>query len=199
MKLALAIGHGPKIDQGATNARFRISELEYNRGLASMIASYLTGSPVQCLIVDRVTERVQPVAQVNALNPDLCVELHCNAFDGNASGTEMICYPGSTQGKRLAQFLQDAALSVLKLKDRGVKDPQAGGRGMALLRGTKCPAVIWEPFFIDNDIDLKVALDRKEALARAFAQAVLAYAAVIPANGRKITSQMVADALDDAP
>lgn len=177
MKLALVIGHGPYIDKGAWNPRARVSELEFNRGLASLITSNFIGTPVECVLIHRVTEKVQPVAQVNAIEPDLCVELHCNAYDGNATGTEMICYPGSKDGLRLAVCLQNAALSALRLKDRGVKAPQAGGRGMALLKGTRCPCVIWEPFFIDNDDDLSTATKNKEALAKSFAQAVLAYAA----------------------
>jgi N-acetylmuramoyl-L-alanine amidase len=176
MKLALVIGHGPEVDHGAWNPRYRVNELEYNRDLAKKILEGFHGSPIDCHLVHREQERVQPVRAVNALAPDICVELHCNAYDGLASGSEMIIYPGSTKGRVLGKYLLDAATAALRLKDRGVKEPQGNGRGMALLRGTRCPTVLHEPFFIDNDRDLQAGIEHKAKLARGFVSAVIAYA-----------------------
>jgi len=124
-----------------------------------------------------VFEKVSPVTQVNASGADFAVELHCNAYNGQASGTEMIIYPTSANGRRLATFMQRRVVEVLQLPDRGVKGPQGGGRGLAFLRNTRMPAVIAESFFIDNDSDLAVATERKQRLAAAYANAFLEYAA----------------------
>lgn len=178
MKLALVIGHGPSADKGAWNLFRHVNELDWNRGLAGLIARHLEQSPVECVVVHREIEKVPPVARVNALRPGIAVELHCNAYDGEANGTEMLYWPSSLVGKRLAEYLQGAALHALRLKDRGVK-PRGYGRGEKFLRDTHCPAVIWEPFFIDNDKDFLIAQSRKEALAAGFAQAVLAFRAAL--------------------
>ena len=169
MKLALVIGHGPKIDEGAESADGKTTELAWNRDFASRIARCMIRGPVECMVIHRRIERVQPVREVNASKADFCVELHCNAYDGRASGTEMIYHAGSARGIALATRLCKATVQVLQLPDRGVKTPQAGGRGGALLRGTLCPTVIAEPFFIDNDDDLDVANECKDALAMRFA------------------------------
>jgi len=84
----------------------------------------------------------------------------------------MIYWPSSTKGKALATRLQSAAVGVLKLNDRGIKPPQ-NGRGAALLRKTNMPAVIVESFFIDNDGDLARGNLKKDALAAAYADALL--------------------------
>lgn len=172
--IAIAIGHGPKIDLGATSADGKVTERDWNADLASRIAAHLSGR-ADARIIHRVTERVQPVAQVNATNAVCAIELHCNAYNGVASGTEMIHHPGSKEGIRLARLLQSAAVGVLALPDRGVKGPQAGGRGSAFLANTRMPAVIVETGFIDNPRDLSVMTTRKNALALAYAEALMSF------------------------
>lgn len=171
--IALVIGHGPKIDKGAGN-KDGTTELAWNTDLALRIGCHLKDKAIVKL-VNRVVERLQPVEQTNATGADVAIELHCNSFNGIASGTEMIHHPHSSAGRRLAVLLQEAAVNVLKLPNRGVKPPQGGGRGMRWLAGTIMPAVIVETMFIDNDADLKRANEKKEELAEAYAKALLAF------------------------
>lgn len=178
MKLALIIGHGPQRDHGAESKDSAINELEWNTDLVSKIFAALTRTEISPVIVHRAIERVQPVKQVNELGPDFCAEFHLNSSDPVASGSEMIYFPSSRRGRELAMLLQNAAVNTLGLPDRGIKGPYKG-RGMALLRRTKCPAVIVESFFIDNPKDLRVGTERKPALAVAYAQAFLMFAAVL--------------------
>lgn len=166
MKIALVIGHGPSIDRGAEN-HDGTTELEWNRDLVRRIQSHL--SSVESVIVHRVKERHSPVEEINATKADLAIEFHCNASDGKATGTEMIYL--SRAGKRLAEALQKEAVQALHLPDRGVKTPWSG-RGERFLRYTTMPAVIAESFFIDNSDDLRVANERKEELALAYARAI---------------------------
>jgi len=174
-RLALVIGHGPRIDKGAEN-KDGTTELAWNTDLANRIKSAI-GNAIDCVIVHRVTERQSPVAQVNATAADFTVELHCNASDGRASGTEMICLPTSPRANVLAGLLQRAAVQVLKLKDRGVKPPW-NGRGTGYLKGTRMPAVIVERFFIDNPVDLARANAVKDTLALAYANAFIKFASL---------------------
>lgn len=174
-RLALVIGHGPKIDKGAESAD-GTTELDWNTELADLIKQNI-GNALDVVIIHRVTERIPPVAQVNATAADFTVELHCNASDGAASGTEMICLPTSPRANALATLLQRAAVAVLNLKDRGVKPPQ-NGRGTGFLKGTKMPAVIVETLFIDNPKDLARGNAVKFALAAAYAKAFTTFAAI---------------------
>jgi N-acetylmuramoyl-L-alanine amidase len=168
MIIALIPGHGPRIDEGATNPD-GTTELDWNRDLVDRIAFYLHDK-AQVAIVHRVKERLSPVQEINQTGADIAVEFHLNAATGNASGTEMIYI--SKAGKRLAEKLQAAAVRVLRLPDRGVKQPFAG-RGNYFLSKTTMPAVIVESGFIDNNGDLSVLNSRKEELARAYAEALI--------------------------
>lgn len=172
--IAIVIGHGPKIDKGAQN-QDGTTELAWNTDLAKRIKDALVGKDIRATIVHRVTERLQPVKETNATNADIAVELHLNSAAGRASGTEMIHAPRSKLGKALARALQAAAVKVLKLPDRGAKPPFKG-RGLRWVRDTKMPAVMIESFFIDNDTDLARGNERKTALAKAYADALVTFA-----------------------
>ncbi len=167
--IAIVVGHGPNIDRGATNGS--VTELDWNRDLAKQIISAI-GNRAKAVLVNRVIERAQPVKQTNDTKADAAVELHLNAFNKKATGTEMI-HSGSEKGIALAKALQTAAVKVLGLTDRGIKLPQGGGRGAGWLNRTNMPAVIVESFFIDNDSDLAKGNSVKPALAKAYADALV--------------------------
>lgn len=171
--IAIVIGHGPRIDKGAEN-KDGTTELAWNRDLAELIGSAV-GKRADVRIVQRVKERLQPVKETNATNAAIAVELHLNSATGRASGTEMIHAPRSKRGKALARVLQAVAVRVLKLPDRGVKPPFKG-RGLRWVRDTKMPAVMIESFFIDNSADLARGNERKQALAKAYADALVTFA-----------------------
>lgn len=170
--IAIVIGHGPSIDKGAFNSN-GMSELQWNTGLANLIEREI-GNRAKVIIVHRVTERIAPVKEVNQTKADLAIELHLNAFNSQASGTEMLHWVSSKKGALLAEKLQRAAVGVLGLPDRGLKPIKAGGRGAGFLRDTVMPAVIVESFFVDNGADLSVGTKKKDLLAKAYADALVA-------------------------
>lgn len=150
--IAVVVGHGPTRDKGAWSQNGAIHELGFNRMVAESMDRACPGS-FQVEIVHRLVERRPPVATVNALRPVAAVELHANSATPQATGTEMIHFPGSSKGKFLAGCLQRRVVEGLGLPDRGTKTPWQG-RGMGFLRGTICPAVVAEPFFISNPDDV---------------------------------------------
>lgn len=171
MKLiAIVVGHGPTNDKGAQNPD-GTTELMWNRDLAHRIIKHI-GDRCPVVLIYRKVENLPPYAEVNESEASIAVELHLNAFDNKATGTEMIHYEGSKRGMVLAQALQDAAVTVLKLKDRGIKTPQ-NGRGNAFLKKTHMPAVIVESFFIDNNTDLARGNANKDSLAAAYADVLV--------------------------
>lgn len=169
---ALVVGH-KKTSPGAANSATGLTEFVFNDALAIDIEQQVTGVDVQR--VYRRTYNTLP-GDINELNPDFIVSLHCNAFDGNATGTEVLYYHRSVKGKLMAQILDEHLVNALKLKDRGIKPKTAEDRGGHLLKETNAPCVIAEPFFIDNDGDLKVATDNRKKLVKAYAEGIQAIA-----------------------
>lgn len=168
--VALIIGHKPK-SPGACNDAAELCEYQFNEPLAEDIKAILD---VDTTIVKRDTYEGLP-DQVNGTSADIAVSMHANAGPGPASGTEVLHWHSSVEGRRLAAKLQAQILEALGLADRGTRPKQFGDRGGHLLGHTSMPCVIAEPFFIDNDSDLRVAQNRRGDLKRAYARGIQNY------------------------
>jgi N-acetylmuramoyl-L-alanine amidase len=173
----VVIGH-TAASPGARNPTTGTTEFQFNEALAWDIQKAVAGvgsSPPTVTVLYRVSLRGLPMA-IDAQNPDFIVSLHCNAFNAKASGTEMLYYHKSPQGLILAGRLQNRIVPVLDLKNRGLKPQTSEDRGGYLLRYTRAPCVIAEPFFIDNTGDLYRAQGRYSSLVGAYAGAIEEYA-----------------------
>ena len=111
---ALVIGH-KKASPGAVNRRTGLTEFAFNEDLAMRIERQVRQVGIQR--VYRRTYRELP-DDINALGPDFIVSLHCNAFDGRASGTEVLYYHRSEKGRRMSGILQRRLVESVKLPDR---------------------------------------------------------------------------------
>jgi N-acetylmuramoyl-L-alanine amidase len=169
---ALVVGH-KKTSPGAENKKSRLTEFDYNDELAREIEKAVKGVKVQR--VYRRTYNTLP-GDIDDLNPDFIVSLHCNAYNGKATGTEVLYYHRSKKGEKIAKLLNSELVGALGLKDRGIKPKTSEDRGGYLLRNTNAPCVIAEPFFIDNDDDLRAAKKNRKALVSAYAFAIKAIA-----------------------
>jgi len=167
-KCALVIGH-KKASPGASNKNAGLTEFDFNEGLAFEIEKAVRDVDVQR--VYRRTYSTLPT-DINDLKPDFIISLHCNAFNESASGTETLYYHRSKKSKRIAEILNDNFVKALGLKDRGIKSKSSEDRGGSLLKNTNAPCVIVEPFFIDNDSDLKTVQDNRAALVKAYADSI---------------------------
>ncbi len=167
-KCALVIGH-KKSSPGASNNTSGLTEFSFNDKLAVEIEREASGVIVQR--VYRRTYRTLP-SDINELNPDFIISLHCNAFNKTASGTEVLYYHLSTKGKLMAEIINEKLVGALDLNNRGEKPKSSEDRGGHLLKSTAAPCVIVEPFFIDNDDDLKAAMDNRKALVKAYARSI---------------------------
>lgn len=172
MNIVINIGHGGK-DPGAINAVQNVTEHEFNKGLGNALHAKLikAGHRVDTVIQDN--RGVGIVAKMaNALNPDIVVSLHSNASPNlSATGTETLYWHTSSKGKTLAACIQPHMVKVLGLPDRGCKSRD----NLAVLRDTKCPAVIVEPFFISTTKDYLVAAQKVDELAQAIADGIEDY------------------------
>ena len=173
MLCALVIGH-KKRSPGAMNVNSNIAEFDFNEDLALRIEKKVESNPCGCSEIQKIYRRTykELPEDINALGPDFTVSLHCNAFNRKVSGTEVLYYHKSEKGKKMAEILLHHLIEHLKLPNRGIKPKTAEDRGGYLLRYTKAPCVIAEPFFIDNDDDLARAQEDMEGLAAAYANAI---------------------------
>tara|TARA_Y100000782_G_scaffold43039_1_gene48115 strand:+ start:319 stop:861 length:543 start_codon:yes stop_codon:yes gene_type:complete len=165
---ALVIGH-KKNSPGAVNPTDGLSEFVFNEELAKAIESRVRG-----VFVQRVYRRTYSSLpeDINELEPDFIVSLHCNAFNRSATGTEVLYYHRSKTGKKIAEVLQNKLVDALGLTDRGIKAKSSEDRGGYLLKKTDAPCLIAEPFFIDNDDDLLTAQRHMGALIDAYTLAI---------------------------
>lgn len=101
--------------------------------------------------------------RVSAWRADLAVELHFNSDSGKASGTETLYWHTSLVGHEMANTFQARMVALFELPDRGAKERGSEDRGSRSLRAAKCPTLILEPFFGDNQVDCdranKVGID----------------------------------------
>ncbi len=173
--VALVIGHREG-SPGAVNRRSGVTEFSYNSMLADDIRVLLPDLDVK--IIYRSTYKKLP-GLINGYDPDLVISLHCNAFNQQATGTETLYYHKSSSGRRMASILQGKLVDALGLANRGIKPKRSEDRGGYLLRYTDAPCIIAEPFFIDNNDDLKTASINRDELIQAYAGAISEMAAVI--------------------
>jgi len=169
-KVALIIGHTPS-SPGACNDEAGVCEYPFNAPLAAGIEADLG---IDAQVIERDTYERLP-EQVNATGADMAVSMHANAGPGPASGTEVLHWHTSAEGRRLAAELQAQFLEALGLPDRGTKPRRFGDRGGHLLGHTSMACVIAEPFFIDNGSDLQTAQERKGDLRRAYVRGIHQY------------------------
>jgi len=169
---ALVIGHR-KSAKGAVSSDKSLTEFDFNAELAKEIKTRVTKTRVHIVYRDNTPQGLSKLpAKINAIGPSFILSLHCNAFNKTATGTETLYYHTSDRGKKLASIVQKQLLNALDLKDRKIRSKKDGDRGASVLKFTHAPCVICEPFFIDNDGDLDIALRRKKTLAAAYARAI---------------------------
>jgi N-acetylmuramoyl-L-alanine amidase len=167
-KCALVIGH-KKASSGAVNKESGVSEFEFNDRLSVDIESNIEDVTVQRIY--RRTYQELP-GDINAYEPDFIISLHCNAYDKNTSGTEVLYYHRSMPSKKIAEILLKHLVEGLNLPNRGIKARNSEDRGGYLLRYTAAPCIIAEPFFIDNDDDYRIALENREKLINSYVNAI---------------------------
>lgn len=165
----LIVGHQPwakgAANMGAPDPADDVYEFDFNMPLVMAVHTGLIAFGVTAE-ADFYTPAGGNVARWSGASR-LLVEFHCNAFNGSASGSETLYAQGSNEGFRAAECVQEQVVQELGLPDRGCKairpDRDADGRwrhrGAYLIHGVSQVALIPEPFFIDNDKDLKRAQD----------------------------------------
>lgn len=179
MNVNISIGHSEK-DKGAVSKCKQHNEYDFNKILAQLIKDELVKKGFEVIVTNRLTHgggtgMSADVKAINATEADISVELHCNAFNNEASGCETLHWYRSKNGKKLAQYIQNEMVAALGNNDRGLKSINSKGRGATVLKETNMPMVITEPFFIDNPKEFDNAVNKIDKLAKAVAKGIVNY------------------------
>ncbi|RLG69650.1 MAG: hypothetical protein DRO04_03080 [Candidatus Iainarchaeum archaeon] len=175
MKVALSAGHGKKegvagiivYDPGAVY--YGMAEHDVCLEIVEMVSSLCNHIPNLELVLIPPDTLHEKVAHVNASGADCAFEVHLNsATDTRVRGTEVLHFPGSSKGFKIATELSKWLSDFIGSPNRGPKprsDPY-------FLKRTKCPAVIVEAEFLSNE---NVARELSEGFLKQKIAYALAY------------------------
>lgn len=174
MRVFLGVGHGG-VDCGAIGNGHH--EADINLAIALACKSELECNGV-IVGISRTKDENDPlteeIAECNAFNADLAVDVHTNA--GGGDGFEVFHTYLGGMGKTLAQNIE-SEVKALGQNSRGIKTKlnSSGKDYFGFIRQTNCPAVICEIGFIDNKSDLSAFDEESEQIAfgKAYARGIL--------------------------
>jgi N-acetylmuramoyl-L-alanine amidase len=175
-KFAIVVGHTAEAPGAHAIAPLNMYEYEYNKGLADLLSAALMDLSIlsKTFLRDNVGI-LGAYREVNEYEPIGVVELHFNAANGQAWGTETLFVPKDQQSGHLAHIMQSyicGAFNRRGLQDRGWQVVTSDDRGHINLIQAKCPSILTEPFFGDNAIDATLGYTQKNELALSMAQAI---------------------------
>lgn len=179
-KVFLGVGHGGN-DQGASKY---LVEKDVNLVMALACRDYLENNGVQVLM-SRTKDENDPltdeIKECNAFDPDLAVDIHNNA--GNGDGFEAYYYSGGGTSKTLAENIEREIVSIDQ-NSRGIKTKlnSSGKDYYGFIRQIKAPSVIVEGLFVDNATDIQIAdtVEEQKAFGYAYAKGILKTLGITP-------------------
>lgn len=168
--IVLTAGHS-NTDPGAVNGSDREADIAQN--IHNIVASILRDDYGLTVRTDGEGKGNLPLREAVKLirGSDVAIEFHTNAAASKAAtGVEALSTP---KNKRWCQVLSRAVADVTGWKlrgDGGFKPDNAGQHSR--LAYAQAGGIVFEPFFISNDADLKLFKERKWAICRAIATAI---------------------------
>lgn len=192
MKILIDNGHGENTPgKRSPDGKFR--EYLYAREIAENIERELRSRGFDAERIVRETVDVPLTERVIRVN-DFCkqsgaanvvlLSIHCNASKngewGKARGWSAYTSKGNTKSDKLANMLYEEAeknfIGQTLRKDTSDGDPD-WEENFYVLRKTKCPAVLTENFFMDNekDIDFLTSKVGKAAIVKTHVDAIIQY------------------------
>ena len=168
--IVLTAGHS-NTDPGAVNGSDR--EADIAQDIRNIVASILRDDYGLTVRTDREGKGNMPLREAVKLirGSDVAVEFHTNAAANKAAtGVEALSTP---KNKRWCQVLSRAVADATgwKLRGEGGFKPDNAGQHSRLAYA-QAGGIVFEPFFISNDADLKLFKERKWAICRAIATAI---------------------------
>ncbi len=176
MKIFISVGHGGA-DSGATGIN-GIKESSLTLDLSNAIAEVLKYNGIEYMLsrtfnVDN--PQAEKISQINSYNPTFMFDIHFNAYDGTATGTEVYYQHDVITSKSVATKVSAAVSSYLGISNRGPKQKllSSGEDYFGMLRNCKCPAILLETCFIDSQKDMKNIISNKTETFKGIARAIV--------------------------
>ena len=157
--IVLDAGHGGS-DPGKVGVN-GVLEKEVNLQITMKIKEILEKKDIQVILTRETDEMLcsedtdnrkrddmkQRVEMINKVNPFLAVSIHQNSYtDPQVSGAQVFYYSESEEGKKMAEFMQNALLEIDSVNRRMAK----ANNSYYLLKRTKVPTIIVECGFLSN-------------------------------------------------
>ena len=174
---AIVVGH-TKSSPGASGIKpIGKNEYPWNKDLAARVKALCDSSNVRCEIFYRDVGGIAGAyKRVRDWGAACVVELHFNAANGKAAGTETLYDAEVNAGSRgWAQRLQDEMVALYERSgkfNRGLKEVDPGDRGYDSCSALDIPSALIEPFFGDNVGDAALGQEKKQDLATVIAKAM---------------------------
>lgn len=166
-KVFISPGHR-SINRGARNDYFRISEWEICNIIVSNILETTHDNDIN-FIGGLDNNLLEKVSIANFNNVDFAIDIHLNACDGIASGSECLYWHNSQVGCALADYIDH---NLYYNRCRPLKSCSADDN-FYFLQYTSMPAVIVELGFIDNNDDLIAVVSSIKVIRNAIRQAII--------------------------
>lgn len=139
-----------------------IHENEFNREVVKYLDQELKRCGFNTLLVaptDADTSLKSRTDLANSKGADAFISIHYNAFDGkfddyDPEGLSVHIYPGSKEGRKLAECVHKYLIMGTSQKDRGIKE-----NNFHVLRETKMVAILSENGFMDNKREAMLMLN----------------------------------------
>ena len=162
-KLGLIVGHTKK-DQGAV-MKNKVTEYQYNSQVAEACKK-LSDEHLKVEVIYRDGIGISGAyAKADKLKCDYVIELHFNAFNKKATGTETLC----SNDDKDYDFALSVHTMLCKLFDRGgssrgvKKIPRSGRGGQSCYSYPNGKNCLVEPFF--GDAETELAMKKQELYA----------------------------------
>lgn len=176
IKILIDNGHGRYMHGSKQSPDGRLQEGAYAREIASRIVTQLVNQGYNAELVTPEDDDISLSVRCKRINNwcsklgsanCLSVSVHCNAAgaDGkwhNANGWQVyVAQNASSKSKKLAQILYNEAANKNLKGNRSVPVEKYWVQSLAMCRDTKCPAVLTENMFQDNQADVDYLLSDK--------------------------------------
>lgn len=167
-KIYLVAGHGGS-DPGACGYGRREKDDTLRMTLDVGAALTKLGHTVRYNRTNDVdTDMYGYIRDCNAFGTDICVSIHRNSFNGNATGYETCIYANTGKTKILADAL-NAGMAGLGFNNRGSKIRP----DLAVLNSTSMDAALLEVGFIDTKTDNDIFVNRYNDIIKVITESIL--------------------------
>lgn len=168
-KVFLSVGHGGN-DSGAIGVN-KIKEKDYTLLLCKEISKKLAEQNIEHELsrtTDKTNTQKMKLTSIEKYKPTIAIDVHFNAYNGKATGTECYYQRNNSRGEALAKNLSRVVSSEIGIANRGAKIKllSDGRDWFGMLRNCKvCPIVLLEVCFLDNKNDMAKCIASNVATA----------------------------------